>query len=157
DHATVAVDDGGTSWIVRFDPVVDGTPIENLSSTVTVGGGGAIEYANGFLATPTKVDSYPLVTTNVAIDRLNKGIGLPGPVPLVGQAGDVGSGDVAIGDAASIGADDPAVTGDTPITTGTIAPNSVFPVEPGSTAGGAPGSTGGSETPAAPPVAEPPI
>lgn len=71
-----------SSWGVQVDPVLDGMPTFGFTSYVSVGSAGAIESASGFLATPEAGDTYPLIGTGPAIDRLNEGVGLPGPLPL---------------------------------------------------------------------------
>jgi hypothetical protein len=81
-HATVSVDDFVTQWAIRVDPVVDGTPTEGFGTTVSIGEGGAVDYANGFLGTPEQADVYPLIGTTAAIDRMNKGEGFVGIRPL---------------------------------------------------------------------------
>ena len=125
-NAAVAVDDFVTQWSVRVDPVVDGLPIEGMTTTVTIGAGGVVEYANGILGRPEAADEYPLIGTRAAIDRLNAGEGFVGPQPLTAAAEDAG---VATGAAepGSAGGSDPNVGApDTvvpePPVTGTIPP-----------------------------------
>lgn len=71
EGARVQSFDGITNWGVTIDPAIDGMPVIGLSTYVTVGSAGTIEWANGWLGTPEAADEYPLVTTTKAIDQLN--------------------------------------------------------------------------------------
>src|SRR4051812_1786910 len=82
----VTVDDLTTQIAVQVDPIVDGITTQGFGTAVTVGDGGAIEYASGTLGHPDAADEYPLVGTAKAIDLLNQGRGFVGPVPLAGAA-----------------------------------------------------------------------
>jgi len=70
--AHVTIDDYTTSWQITVDSVVDGKSAQRFGASVAIGAGGAIDYANGFLAHAAAVDEYPLLTTREAIDLLNK-------------------------------------------------------------------------------------
>jgi hypothetical protein len=122
DKATVSVDDFVTQWSVRVEPVVDGLPTEGMTTTVTIGVGGVVDYANGIFGRPQASDEYPLIGTGAAIDRLNKGEGFVGPRPLMGAAEDA---------TAASGPPDPGPAGSEP---GSGAaggePGSVAPGEP---------------------------
>jgi hypothetical protein len=72
DHAAVRVDDSITLWNVVVDPIVGGLPTVGLTSSVGIGPKGVVQYANGWLGTPTKGDRYPLIGTAAGLDRLNK-------------------------------------------------------------------------------------
>jgi hypothetical protein len=95
------VDDAITAWGVTADPVVDGLATWGATSYITIGAGGRVESANGYLATPKLLDSYPLIDTAAAIDRLNDSGGWygGGPVPMMGAARDTG--DVAVSSSGS--------------------------------------------------------
>ena len=111
----VTVDDYVTLWSVRIDPVVDGVTTEGFGTTVAVGPKGVIEYANGVLGRPEAADEYPLIGTDAAIDRLNKGEGFIGPRPMTAAQGVSGGG-------ASFG-----TSGSEP---GSIAPGEPAPLSP---------------------------
>ncbi|MEY2454174.1 MAG: hypothetical protein QOD92_3748 [Acidimicrobiaceae bacterium] len=82
-HASVTIDDFVTQWSVRVDPIVEGLPTEGFTSTVTIGERGVVDYANGVIGRPVAADEYPLLGTRAAIDNLNNGKGLIGPVPMM--------------------------------------------------------------------------
>jgi|GEM_PF-6363971 len=86
DGAAVTASDAGTAWVVNVDPVVDGHPTEGLTGSVTVGAGGVV-YGSARVATPERRDTYPLIGTSAAIERLNNGEGLIGPQPLFALGG----------------------------------------------------------------------
>jgi hypothetical protein len=69
---------------VTAAPVLDGTPTTGLDTVITFGGEGKVVYAMGRLATPTRADTYPLIGTAAAIDRLQRGVDLMGPQLLGG-------------------------------------------------------------------------
>ncbi|MCU1374768.1 MAG: hypothetical protein JWO68_2054 [Actinomycetia bacterium] len=71
DHATVRVDDNITLWNVVADPMVGGLPTIGLTSSVGIGPKGVVQYANGWLGTPTKGDRYPLIGVAAGLERLN--------------------------------------------------------------------------------------
>jgi hypothetical protein len=118
-----------SSWGVQVDPVLDGVPTFGFTSYVSVGGAGVIESASGFLATPEAADTYPLIGTGAAIDRLNEGVGLPGPQPLD---------DVQILPAPAPGVPQTTIPGDVMTC---MLPEGC--TEPGSSGAGAAGSAGG--------------
>ena len=60
-------------------PVLDGTSTLGIDTTISFGGLAAIDYASGWLGSPTKTETYPLIGIDVAIDRLNRGVDLLGP------------------------------------------------------------------------------
>ena len=121
ENATISVDDFVTQWSVRIEPVVDGLPTEGMTTSVTIGEGGVVEYANGIFGHPQAADEYPLIGTSAAIDRLNKGEGFAGPRPLMGAAEDA--------TAAASGEPGP-ITGSEPGSVGSGEPGSVAPGEP---------------------------
>ncbi len=61
------------SATVTASPVLGGTAVEGLSTSVTFGAHGSVTYASGWFGTPQRADSYPLVGTKVAIAHLQKG------------------------------------------------------------------------------------
>lgn len=69
-RAEARTEDWFTSWGVSAAPVVDGLPTIGMESSVSVGAGAAIEYANGWLATPERGDRYPLIGTTAALEDL---------------------------------------------------------------------------------------
>ncbi|HEV3227728.1 MAG TPA: hypothetical protein VGZ52_12865 [Acidimicrobiales bacterium] len=73
-NATVSVEDAVTQWIVRVDPTVDGIATEGLSTSVSVGSKGVVDYASGVLGSADPADEYPLIGTRAALDRLNSGV-----------------------------------------------------------------------------------
>jgi hypothetical protein len=138
--ATIAVDDFTQQWNVRIDPVVDGVPVSGMTTSVTIGDKGVIDYANGFLASPQPVDEYPLLGTAAAIDRLNRGEGFVGIRPMIAVAGAT--------NAASPAATGAASAPDAPCEATTItAPDGS--VDGGCAAGGSGGSPG--SAPGSPP------
>ncbi|MBW3579852.1 MAG: hypothetical protein KY447_12260 [Actinobacteria bacterium] len=70
--ADVRVDRHG-SWLVSADPEVGGLPTVGMATTVTVGAGGVIEHAGGWLAEPERGDTYSLVSPSAALRRLADG------------------------------------------------------------------------------------
>jgi hypothetical protein len=77
------------SWAARtvtIAPAVAGTPTAGLSWTVTVGAGGAVQYASGWLATPEPADTYPLIGVRAAFEQLQKSRPL-GPMARAADAG----------------------------------------------------------------------
>src|SRR5581483_11575376 len=56
-----------------------GFPVDGAA--VTAGAGGVV-YGSARVATPERRDTYPLIGTSAAIERLNNGEGLIGPQPL---------------------------------------------------------------------------
>jgi hypothetical protein len=70
--ARVRVVDSWAARIVTIDPAVEGTPTSGISWTVTVGAGGAVRYASGWLATPRPGDTYPLIGVQAGFEQLKK-------------------------------------------------------------------------------------
>ena len=70
---------------VSASPVLDGVTVEGLADTVILGAHGAVTYASGFLGTPERVDTYPLIGTRAAIADLQKGESL-GVEPMPAEA-----------------------------------------------------------------------
>ncbi len=68
---------------VRFTPEVDGTLVPGLETTVTYGGEGRVEYAQGFSGRFEKLGDYPLVAMDEAFRRFQAGRG--GIEPMVGR------------------------------------------------------------------------
>jgi hypothetical protein len=83
--ARVRVVDAYAARTVTIAPAVAGTPTSGLSWTVTVGAGGAVQYASGWLATPEPADTYPLIGVRAAFEQLQRSRPLG---PMV-RAGDV--------------------------------------------------------------------
>lgn len=70
DGARTRVDDGFSSWVFVADPVVGGLPTFGMTTSVGVGSGGVVEFANGWLADPGEGDTYGLVGVDAALDHL---------------------------------------------------------------------------------------
>lgn len=90
DEADVRVEDQVSAWLVSADPVVGGLPTVGMGSVVSVGGGGDVVFANGWLADPQRGDAYPLVGSTEALRRLqaNQPVALDGGrEPAVGCEG----------------------------------------------------------------------
>jgi hypothetical protein len=75
DDPVVTIDDTGVSWSVSVAPSVDGLPVIGMDSYVEVGSGGLVLSASGWLSQPERGDSYPLVDTDEALERLRAGGG----------------------------------------------------------------------------------
>jgi hypothetical protein len=73
DHAKVTVDDGFTVWNVMADPELGGLPTLGLNTSVGIGSGGRVTYANGWLGLDdlAKGDTYPLIGTAAGVEKLN--------------------------------------------------------------------------------------
>ena len=71
EGAIVTVDGPYEAWYVTVEPRVDGVAT-GLVASVSVGSGGAITSAGGFVGTPERLGDYPLLDTRAAIDRLNE-------------------------------------------------------------------------------------
>jgi len=82
DHAVMAVQAEAWSATVTATPVLDGTPTVGIDTTISFGGEAKVVYASGTLASPTTGDTYPLIGTDAAIDRLQRGVDLMGAVPV---------------------------------------------------------------------------
>lgn len=140
DNASISVDDFVTQWSVRIEPVVDGLPTEGMTTTVTIGEGGVVDYANGIFGRPEAADEYPLIGTRAAIERLNKGGGFTGPRPLAADAQETNA----------------AVSGEPTAVAGSDAGSGRTGAEPGSVAPGEPppdivcGDDGGATDPCEP-------
>src|SRR3954451_12593510 len=105
----VTVDDLTTQMAVQVDPIVDSLTTQGFGTSVTVGDGGASEYASGTLGHPDAADEYPLIGTAKAIDLLNQGRGFVGPVPLAAAAQ---AADVPLVEPATVPAIDDASSGE---------------------------------------------
>jgi hypothetical protein len=70
--ARVRVVDAWAARTVTIDPAVARMPTSGISWTVTVGAGGAIRYASGWLASPQPADTYPLIGVQAGFERLKK-------------------------------------------------------------------------------------
>jgi hypothetical protein len=87
----IEADDGDNAFArsVRFTPEVDGRPVTGLETTVSYGGAGKLEYANGFSGRFEKLGDYPLVGLDEAFRRFQDGGGGFGfggrPEPMVAQ------------------------------------------------------------------------
>jgi hypothetical protein len=75
DDPVVTSSDTGVSWSVTVAPTVDGLPVMGMGSHVEVGSEGLVLSASGWLAQPERGDSYPLVDTDEALERLRAGGG----------------------------------------------------------------------------------
>ncbi|MGI8759369.1 MAG: hypothetical protein ACR2K0_08700, partial [Acidimicrobiales bacterium] len=78
DQADVRVEDQVSAWLVSADPVVGGLPNVGMGSVVSVGDGGEVVFAGGWLAEPQRGDAYPLIGSSEALRRLQD----RQPVPL---------------------------------------------------------------------------
>ncbi|MGI8759511.1 MAG: hypothetical protein ACR2K0_09425, partial [Acidimicrobiales bacterium] len=58
--------------LVSADPVVGGLPTVGMGSVVSVGDGGEVVFAGGWLADPQRGDAYPLVGSSEALRRLQE-------------------------------------------------------------------------------------
>jgi hypothetical protein len=72
DGATIRVVDGFASRTVTIGPAVGGQPTSGFAWTVSVGANGAVQQANGWLATPEPADTYPLIGVQEGFERLKK-------------------------------------------------------------------------------------
>ncbi|HYY82066.1 MAG TPA: hypothetical protein VFD04_23210, partial [Actinomycetes bacterium] len=72
DGASVRVVAGYRQWLVTIAPTVGGLPTAGLVTTVSVGSGGAVEAASGWLAAPRPADSYPLIGVAEGVKRLQR-------------------------------------------------------------------------------------
>ena len=70
DDAVVTVDGPSEAWYVMVEPRLDGVPA-GLIASVSVGSGGAITSAGGYLGTPERLGDYPRLDTRATIDRAN--------------------------------------------------------------------------------------
>lgn len=90
DQADVRVEDQVSAWLVSADPVVGGLPTVGMGSVVSVGGGGDVAFASGWLAEPQRGDAYPLIGSSEALRRLQDRQPVPldeGREPAVGCEG----------------------------------------------------------------------
>ena len=78
DPATLALQTHADTWRVEVEatPQVGGRSTSWFATSVSFGQDGAVTAASGFLATPMRVGTYPLVGLDAAIDRLNRGADL---------------------------------------------------------------------------------
>jgi hypothetical protein len=88
DDAEVTVIGGVTQWDVQVEPRVGDLPAPGLAAYVAVGVDGRIEGASGPVGDLDELGDYPLVETRPAIDRLNEGWGLAGPLAATSDPGD---------------------------------------------------------------------
>ncbi|MER6185107.1 hypothetical protein [Streptomyces sp. NPDC001652] len=61
----------GAQRVVNADPVVGGLPTHGWTTGVTVNAQGEVVGGSGQLRTPTKSDTYPVVSAEKALDQLN--------------------------------------------------------------------------------------
>jgi hypothetical protein len=83
--ADVRVTDGFVEWYVTVSPTLGGLPVRGWDWQVTVGPGGVVGSASGWLAEPARGDDYPLAGTAAGLERLRAGrwwLGWGGPVVL---------------------------------------------------------------------------
>jgi hypothetical protein len=73
---------------VTFSLMLDGTRVDSINWSVTIGAHGRIESINGEWATPAPLRSYPLRATTAAFTGLRHGDArYPGPQPMTAIAG----------------------------------------------------------------------
>lgn len=70
DGADVTVDRPYDAWYVTVEPRVDGL-LSGLLASASVGSGGEVTSAGGYLGDPERLGDYPLLDTRAAIDRAN--------------------------------------------------------------------------------------
>jgi len=82
----VRVEDLVTLWSVIVEPTVGGLPTFGYGTYVSVGPKGEVQWANGWLGVPAEADSYPLIGTDAAVERLQENGGYAGILgaPAVG-------------------------------------------------------------------------
>ena len=80
DTGSVAITANASEWSadVQAVPSLDGIATPSLTMSVGFGGEGKVQYANGFLLSPEKADSYPRIGTTKAFDALKAGKGMTG-------------------------------------------------------------------------------
>lgn len=77
----LAVEDRWLAWEALVEPLVDGLEVLGLGPSLSIGPGGRIERANGFLAKPERIGDYPLAGLEEGLQRLRRNAGV-GPRPL---------------------------------------------------------------------------
>ncbi|MEP6659074.1 MAG: hypothetical protein ABJD24_04070 [Acidimicrobiales bacterium] len=82
DTSSYTVAFAGSEWSaeVQAIPMFDGIGAPTLMSSISFGGEGKLQYANGYLLAPEKADSYPRIGTLKAFDSLKSGSGAKGIV-----------------------------------------------------------------------------
>ena len=87
--ADVKVSTGPTADVVTVEPAVGGLPTTGMTTTVTIGAKGIVDFAQGILTATTKLGDYPLVGTAAGFKRLQAGQLLSGggmrPLPALGM------------------------------------------------------------------------
>jgi hypothetical protein len=80
DTGSVIITANASEWSadVQAVPRLDGIATPSLTMSVGFGGEGKVQYANGFLLSPEKADSYPRIGTTKAFDALKAGKGMTG-------------------------------------------------------------------------------
>lgn len=107
EDAIVTVEGPYDAWSVSVEPLLAGIP-SGLVASVSVGSGGAVTTAAGYLADPQRLGDYPLLDTRAAIDRANAEPGGTDGIPA-----ETGEGTIATSGTAGttvVGGDDPAIT-----------------------------------------------
>jgi hypothetical protein len=80
DAGSLTITANASEWSadVQGVPSLDGIPTPSLTTSFGFGGGGKLQYANGYLLAPEKADSYPRIGTLKAFDSLKAGSGPKG-------------------------------------------------------------------------------
>ena len=86
DGATVRVEDGFSQWMVMVDPMLDGRKVVGMTTSIGIGPHGKVVSANGWMGEPAHGDTYPLITVDAAVKRLQDQ-----PRIMMGTARDVGA------------------------------------------------------------------
>jgi hypothetical protein len=71
--ADVKLSAGPTADGITVDPTVAGVPTVGMTTSLTLGAKGTIEFGQGVLAGPTPLGDYPLVGTKAGFERLQAG------------------------------------------------------------------------------------
>ena len=117
-HATVSVSADAYSATVHVVPVLDGSPVEGIDTTLVFGAHGAVVAANGWLGEPVRGDQYPLIGIDAAIARLQAGGNELGIQPMT--VTDVPTTADSSGSSVISGVIGSSPAPDSPVTTGTI-------------------------------------
>ncbi|HYN17556.1 MAG TPA: hypothetical protein VEY96_05680, partial [Actinomycetes bacterium] len=72
DGAQVRVTDAYAARLVSIAPSVGGLPTAGFAWRVSVGSKGRIQHASGYLATPVRADTYPLIGVAEGFERLKR-------------------------------------------------------------------------------------
>lgn len=80
----LVVEDGWSTWEARAERRVGGVGVLWWYTTASVGAGGEVVRASGYLGEPERIGDYPLVGTAAGLERLREGA-LGGPVPMLAE------------------------------------------------------------------------